>query len=679
MPARKSRRWTGTRFTPFDRQSSARPATQRLRRLNVFATHEEQVSTASAMLFAPTTTPNSASTHPRSSINTSARETNRPYPSPAGQRALKRPISMHRYAPERARPESVSRQSANQPVAPAPHVPSRAPPGRAALYPPTTFGPVSATARPYIDPTSPNAWNPSNLTYGIIGQGIGRSSRQPGAPGPQSNFPTLNSASHFIPTGILVDSPVLSPLFDPFVNPRSPQILSSPQEVTVLPQVPENAGRSMHRSNVLVNQTVSPLPLSAPLFLPPHELEVELMKGDRSRFTWVNWEQQNVMSGLLGPHASPDLIKHLAQKKRSELASHACWLELSKGPFGGTRTPSAILTQWLSLRDTYQEIIQFAESAGLDLTLSKFKDPPVFVNAVVAAWEANVGPGAGWGTKLKPPVVAAWTHNPANGWLAMLYRRLTELNIELPPREASDQPTPTHSRSPSVRPSWTGHTHNEPEDPSSAFSAPQLRAQAVAPSSDTAITPPSQVDPTSPDQLGHGPVQPVQPIQPIQPAQPAENAAYVESDVGSVLDGYSHGWEMSDEQREVATASTSLVDHARAGYIHSLALQARAETLGYLLGLEQREREMRLYIAMKVIHEYEPTSTSRVSAETWVRTTFFSSHPSEDFTRLASDWKAKLDATPIHLTYDPDLEQIFATCPLPPLDLSDSLEVDGLV
>ncbi|KAG8744559.1 hypothetical protein FRC10_009895 [Ceratobasidium sp. 414] len=581
----------------------------------------------------------------------------------------------------------------NQLTGPTVNPPPSAPPSRALPYPPTFFGAASSAGPGSADPKSPmspNAWDSPKFSYG--GQATGRPLWPMATPGLHGYFPSSNynnPPSHFVPTGIL--SSPLPPLSfpDPFANTRSAHPVYTPQGPTTLPQdsdVPDTAS-SVYSSNYggvsapevsrapslsgsafdasrhsqppvttpifSVNQSVTPLPLLAPLFLEPYQLATALEK-DRSRHPWENWEHQFLLYNLVGPEAPPGLIRYLVlPRKRSELTSLKCWRQLSEGVFNRTRTPGAILRQWLALRDTYGEIVQFAERTGLDLSSPRFEDPQAFVNAVIVAWKTNVGLSATWDTagKPKPSAVAAWTHDPVNGWLAMLYQRLKEENAVLP-EEAPDAPTPNASQPPSAHSSTDGHTGAPP----SVCAAPQHRTHTVAPSPITIIPPPGQDDLISLSRRSNGPARSSQ--SPVEPTP--EDLASVESDAASAsaLRGHPRGREMLREQRAAALA-------AKADYIHSLALRIRTQTLGYLLGLEQQEREKRLQIAMNTIHAYEPMSVNRVSAESWVSRTFFTTHPSDDFTRLVDAWKAKLDVAPAHLTYNHSLDRAFTTPPLP--------------
>ncbi|KAG9123884.1 hypothetical protein FRC07_013640 [Ceratobasidium sp. 392] len=656
MPAHKFKS-PARKFAPFDYKYSARTAARRLRRLNAFTAHEEeQLSIMNARPFAGTAAPNGVSTHPRQLISASVRESARPYPSTPQQRSLKR-------------------------AAPATSALSALPPSHISTH--SAFNGLKNTSvGSHIDPTGPNTWNLSKFTHGTIGQASGRLLRQSGAPGLQTCFPTLNSAAHFTP-----DSPPLSPLFD-LGDPRGAQPSSAPLEAA-LPQAPDapNAAHfepqsdygtasppeTLHApspstifpidiaggsqvanmsSDYLIDE-VAPLPLLSPMHLGPAELRAKLAKG-RFNFQWDNWEHQTMVYGLLGPRAPANLIRHLVLPL-SQLGNHECWLWLSKGMFSGSRTTGALLTQWSWFRDVYLLILHFLESLGVDLGDPKFKDPQVLVKVLIVAWTTNVDPADSWGTtstKLTTTTIASWTHDQVNGWLATIHGRLQEAGVQFPPRKDKEQP---HLIS------------------SSTFLNTLPRFRVIAPSATiTAVSSPHQATSTSPDQLDNSPFLPAQPIQVTQPAQRAETPTHAEIDTACPVpedDSTESG--MSHQQRAIGTSSVPLF-HSKADYIHSLAMQARAETLGYVVRLEQQEREMRLNIALSIIHTHEPTSATRIAAESWLKCTFFSSHPSDDFNRMFGEWKAKLDITPAQLTYDSSLERMFATPPFPSPPFEDN-------
>ncbi|KAF8709313.1 hypothetical protein RHS03_03178, partial [Rhizoctonia solani] len=144
-----------------------------------------------------------------------------------------------------------------------------------------------------------------------------------------------------------------------------------------------------------------------------------------------------------------------------------------------------------------------------------------------------------------------------------------------------------------------------------------------------------------------------------------------------VTESYSRAWDMLRGQHAIASASASLAS-AKADYVHACALRARTDVLQQLVSLEQQERTMRLRFAMDVMRVTEGNDVTRNAAQSWVNQTFFTSHPSDDFTRLVKAWKAELALEPSRSNCDSDYQSSTPTTPpMPEVNFAESLSELG--
>ncbi|KAG8692778.1 hypothetical protein FRC09_010965 [Ceratobasidium sp. 395] len=372
-----------------------------------------------------------------------------PYSSPSGQRSHRRQAtSAHGCTSERASLEVSTHQPVNSTTAPAARFTPLTPTSHVPLHQPMAFDSMIMSAGSQIDPTNPDMWNPSKMSYSAAGQAAGRSHRSSAIVGSRFSSPVSRSS-----TNLLSPSPLLPDSFldsYPTYAPSMPQESGAPPQNSGVPDITDRVHSSSHRASsvsvisrsapvgtaglpqvpaigsvYLADHMMSPLPLLAPLFLSAEELNAKLTNGDRYHFTWENWEHQLLIDELLGPNTPLSLICNLFALRGKDLEDLQCWVQVEHTGFNKTRTPTAILNQWLVLRDGFQELVSFLERAGIDLNLPVFQDPRAVVSAVIMGWRTIVEPSTNRDSiiKLKLGAVAAWTHDPINGWLATFHKR----------------------------------------------------------------------------------------------------------------------------------------------------------------------------------------------------------------------------------------------------------------
>ncbi|KAG8723732.1 hypothetical protein FRC09_002001 [Ceratobasidium sp. 395] len=663
MPAHQAHRQT-RRFGSFDIYSvSSRSAARRLRRLNVFTADEEHcLSSASAMLYAAMVAPNKTPTPSRSSVSM-VRGATHPYPPLPEHRTSRKPASARGYI-ERA---NGARQLVDTPPAPSTQPSPSALPARAPLHLPTILGPAAPSTGLHTDPinpTSPDAWNPSRMAHSMGGHALGRSHHPLVTPRPRFSSPM----SYFASTNVPGPSPLTTPLADPFLDFNLTHISSLPpgpiplsQDLGMpgltsgatpggprIPPAPEVAQPPSTSPAYLANHAATRLPLLAPLTLGPVELANKLSVG-RAHHPWEDWERQLLIYALLVSRASPEFICDLFSLEKSQLVNDPYWAQVSAGPFNKARTSTALNSQWVVLRDAFLEFIYLVESAGIPLS----RDPQAFVAAVLTAWQTTVSPGASWGT-LNLPVVAAWTHDPVNGWLATIYKRFLEANVEISTNKAlsDSQPAPVHS-------DWDSQILNEPGASASVLPAAES-CLSTTPRCLSTVTALEQATLPTPNQSDGNLAQSAQSSQ-SQGSLASKDPTRSGTDNNLVWRrDESRGLEMMREHRFVSEASVTIAE-GKANYLHGMAAEARTNAIGHLMTLEQQERKMRFEVAMNVIRACEPTSVNHQQAQSWLNQTFFSSHPSDDFARLLGKCYTKLNMVPAQLTYNPSFEDMFTT------------------
>ncbi|GAB1527543.1 hypothetical protein RhiTH_010719 [Rhizoctonia solani] len=156
---------------------------------------------------------------------------------------------------------------------------------------------------------------------------------------------------------------------------------------------------------------------------------------------------------------------------------------------------------------------------------------------------------------------------------------------------------------------------------------------------------PGPSEPSEQMQRPSAPTSPSFPASPASPAPEAERSSPQPHSPHTTTPGSPHAQNMLREQHAIASALVSLA-HAQAEYMHARTLQTRTNVLQQLLGLEQQEQALRLKVAMDVIRITESNDVTRSAAQSWINQTFFTSHPSDDFTRFATAWKAELALKP---------------------------------
>ncbi|CAE6506435.1 unnamed protein product [Rhizoctonia solani] len=541
------------------KRPSSRSAVQRRVPLDSFTEHEEnQLSIASALMFAAAV----GSQRP-ANTNILVGEDSEPSQLPFTAR-----IGSTRPCPSPPNQPNPKRRKFNQPTA---NLSPLQLSSGGQSYPLTPYGATNMPTGPPIDPI---AWNVTALTNGV--------------------------------TGDIPETPY------PLLRPPGPLGSFLPCRNTT-PSTTANNHIPIHPS-----AQVFPLPLVSAMFLPKDQLDLEL-SACRSGMLWTNWEDQIILSKLLGPGAQVHFITILLREPRttahdSEL--NPVWSQLSVVSFRSARTVVAVLARWGLLVDTCNAILYFAVESGLDLYSPEFQDVELFVNQVITMWRCRVPEGEIWGTdlKLKPTDVAAWTHDPKNGWLAMMYRRLRESSVSLPLMEVPE-PSP---------PRWCSSRQSH---------CYELANQAAIP----LITPDNQF---------------------------ANN-----HEPRPVPEGYSRGWEMLRDHRIVSTASTS-VANAKAEWIHSQAVEVHAAILDRILERVYNDRDKRLELAMLYLKNTPDTSPIRSHLDAWVIQECFSSHPMDEVKSFISHWVTRIGFTPV-ANLKPDGAQAVSIPPVPPLVLPD--------
>ncbi|GAB1525281.1 hypothetical protein RhiTH_008439 [Rhizoctonia solani] len=354
-----------------------------------------------------------------------------------------------------------------------------------------------------------------------------------------------------------------------------------------------------------------------PLFsISEKELESELGQS-RSGCGWENWERHLIISELLGPNAPKLLILKLMDIP----------LKLSKVTFRGSRSVTAIANQIRILIETYTEIIDFAQQAGINLEAPKFHNPEALIHSIVEMWKQCVPSGGNWASArskgLQAIDIVIWTHDPPRSWFSMTFSRLKEAGILQPRRGKSVQRAPS--------------TPSQQLPSMSCNRGRQTQARSVHT--------PGPSEPSEQMQRPSAPTSPSFPASPASPAPEAERSSPQPHSPHTTTPGSPHAQNMLREQHAIASALVSLA-HAQAEYMHARTLQTRTNVLQQLLGLEQQEQALRLKVAMDVIRITESNDVTRSAAQSWINQTFFTSHPSDDFTRFATAWKAELALKP---------------------------------
>ncbi|CAE6519091.1 unnamed protein product [Rhizoctonia solani] len=655
--------------------------------------HEEnQLSTASAMMFATAVNSQApANTNLLVGENSPHRPfiarmgSTRPCPSPPNDPAPKRQItSWPGHVPNLTSSEPNQRLTAPTANFPLPQLPIWS-------YPLTAYGATNAHTGPLVDPINPAAWNVTALTNGATTH-VSETLHRPLPPsGPSAYFlssshhnATPHHLSHYWPVGTPSESLSLRSLQDPSLNRPPPPPSTSPFSDAVA-SAPVN-------KPIYSSARFSPLPLISANFLPEHTLDLELMRS-RSGMSWANWELQIILFKLLGPDAQVHFILTLLREPRrtaNESELNPVWCQLSAMSFRGARTVAAVLARWGALVDTCKVILYFAEESGLNLYSPEFLDVEIFVNEVVAMWRRRVPEGKSWGMdlKLKPADVAAWTHDPKNGWFAMMYRRLRESNVPLPLMELS-QPVPnscppssSSQRLKGGRPTQSLSEGCSPLHSLSGVYAPVPQRRVSTAVSNSGIGPhPSSLRVLSPHHirsasrqsndpgLGHQ----AHPSQAAQSSIAPDDTAENNGPRPPVPEGYSRGWEMLRNQHVLSSASTS-VANAKAKWINSQAIGNCAEMLDRLLERAENARERRLQLAYTFSQNAPATSAVLQHLDNWVYENYFTVRPLDELEGFIT----RVGLIPAANT-EPDEVQAAPTPPEPLLTLPDHYtHIDGI-
>ncbi|KAF8724996.1 hypothetical protein RHS02_08466, partial [Rhizoctonia solani] len=242
-------------------------------------------------------------------------------------------------------------------------------------------------------------------------------------------------------------------------------------------------------------------------------------------------------------------------------------------------------------------------------------------------WKQCVPSGGNWASArskgLQAIDIVIWTHDPPRSWFLMTFSCLKEAGILQPRRGKSVQRAPS--------------TPSQQLPSMSCNRGRQTQARSVHT--------PGPSEPSKQMQRPSAPTSPSFPASPASPAPEAEQSSPQPHSPHTTTPGSPHAQNMLREQHAIASASVSLA-HAQAEYMHARTLQTCTNVLQQLLGLEQQERALRLKVAMDVIRITKSNDVTRSAAQSWINQTFFTSHPSDNFTRFATAWKAELALKP---------------------------------
>ncbi|KAG8738428.1 hypothetical protein FRC10_006846 [Ceratobasidium sp. 414] len=153
-----------------------------------------------------------------------------------------------------------------------------------------------------------------------------------------------------------------------------------------------------------------------PLIISPEKRNADL-SGTRFRFTWKNWEKNDVIRFFAGPGVPGHFTTIAMDSRQSPRKTSTLAVEcdnLSTTWFCGQRSPITLVHQWWELHDVYCRILaSFHASPG---------EPAA--NIIERIHQSFSGPHVPTGLLIKIEDVAAWVDGDLHGWFAMIHERV---------------------------------------------------------------------------------------------------------------------------------------------------------------------------------------------------------------------------------------------------------------